>query len=76
MKNTPKFVKRGNGITVLPEIEPIKTEVDGRYGKREMYVIETAELGKVYITGIQLVQIDRLLMARGDYSEPLTWVPQ
>ena len=74
-KLQPKFVKRGNSITIYPEKPPVAVEVDGKWGPRHMYIVDS-DVGLIYITEMQLLQIDRILMMRGNYVEPLVWVPQ
>lgn len=53
---TPKFLKRGIKILVEPT-EPKECTVEGRYGERGMYIVETKEHGLVYISPMQLVKI-------------------
>jgi len=55
---TPKFVKRGTKVLVRP-VDPQETEVDSRFGKRQMYIIETVEHGLVLVSPMQLVKIAR-----------------
>ena len=74
-KVNPKHLRKGVQVTVYPETEPKECEIDGRWGKRQMYVVET-NLGASYISPQQLYAIDTLLMLRGNYTEPLVWVPQ
>ena len=74
-KLQPKFIKLGKQVTIYPEKEPIAAEVDGKWGPRHMYIIDS-NVGLIYITEMQMLEIDQLLMMRGNYTEPLVWVPQ
>jgi len=62
---TPKFLKRGTKVLVLPT-EPLHTEVKGRYGQREMYIIETKEKGFIYVSPMQIVAIARAFDGKFD----------
>jgi len=54
--DTPKFLKRGTKVMVTPDA-PIEQEVDGKYGKRKMFIINTKEYGLVFVSQLQLVAI-------------------
>lgn len=58
---TPKFLKQGTKVIVNATVMPRKTEVEGRYGKREVYIIDTSDYGLVYVNGLQLVHIVEVL---------------
>lgn len=67
---TPKFLKKGTMITVVLATEPARATVDGKFGKRAMYIIETKEFGKVYVSNTQLLHIADV--AKGDFKGNLT----
>ena len=66
---TPKFVRRGTKVLVRP-VDPQEIEVDGRFGKRQMYIIETVENGLVLVSPMQLVKIARVF--NGDFTSAVT----
>jgi len=53
---TPKFLRKGTKVLVKPT-PPRKVKVEGRYGDRDMFIIETVDYGLIYISQLQLVQI-------------------
>lgn len=65
-REKPKFLKAGNKVTVDFSKEPIRATVDGKFGKREMYIIDTSEYGNVYVSIVQLLQIASV--AKGDFK--------
>lgn len=66
---TPKFVAKGTKVIVEPT-EPVLTQVKGRYGQREMYIVETKGHGLIYVSPMQLVKVARAF--NGDYSSAVT----
>jgi hypothetical protein len=69
-RDKPKFLKAGNTVTVDLAKEPIRATVDGKFGKREMYIIETVEYGNVYVSPVQLLHI--AATAKGDFKGKMT----
>ena len=65
---TPKWVKNRT-LTVLPT-EPIETVIKGKYGPQTVWVVETSELGLVYVSLIQLMHI--IDVFAGNYKEPVS----
>lgn len=66
-RETPKFLKAKTMITVdFDEDLAYNPKVAGKYGERPMYIIQTVEYGKIYITPIQLLNIQDL--AKGDFK--------
>jgi hypothetical protein len=66
---TAKFVKQGTKLRVRPQV-PKDVEVEGRFGKRKMYIIDTQDFGLVYVTPLQFLHICEVF--NGDYSQPVT----
>lgn len=66
----PKFLKKGTMVTIVFATEPTRTQVDGKFGKREMYIVETKEYGKVYVSPIQLLHIADV--AKEDFKSNMT----
>lgn len=60
---TPKFLKRGTHVTVKPT-PPEETEIEGNYGKRTVYIIDTTEFGLIYVAPLQVVKIAKALAIR------------
>ena len=56
-----KFVRQGTVITVDVTSKPLATTVEGRYGKRRMYIVETKEFGAVYVSPLQAIRIADLI---------------
>ena len=65
---TPKFLKRGTKVMIEPDA-PIEKEVDGKYGTRTMYMVNTREYGLVFVSALQLVAIAKAF--NGDYSSAI-----
>lgn len=55
-----KFLARDIHVTVNLEAAPHPTTVEGKYGKRKMYIIDTKEYGATYVTPLQLIRICEL----------------
>lgn len=68
--DTPKFLKRGTKVIVLPNTPPREVEVEGRFGKRKVYIVETKCYGFIYVTPLQLTRIVEAF--DGDYSNAVT----
>jgi len=66
---TPKFLRKGTKILVKPT-SPIKKQVEGRYGPRDMYIVETVENGLVFVSPMQLVAIAKAF--DGKYESAVT----
>ena len=66
IRKLAKFIKKGTMIHVDLRVEPSRTTVEGRFGKREMYIVYTSDFGNVYVTPIQFLHICEL--AKGDFS--------
>jgi len=49
---------------------PMKKQVEGRFGPREMYIVETVENGLVFVSPMQLVAIARAF--DGKYDSAVT----
>jgi hypothetical protein len=69
-REKPKFLKQGSMVTVDLSKEPIQANVDGKFGKREMYIIDTNEYGNVYVSIAQLLHIASV--AKGDFKGKMT----
>lgn len=54
---TPKFLAKGTKVIIFPKTVPHPIEVEGRFGKRPMYVVESKEYGLIYVSPLQLVKI-------------------
>lgn len=67
---TPKFLKAGTKVLINPETIPHPIEVEGRYGKRPVYVVESKEHGLIYVSPLQLVKIVKAF--DGNYDSPVT----
>jgi hypothetical protein len=68
IRNTPKFVKTGK--TIIVEVSPppeYAPEVDGKFGKRPMYIVVTKEYGKIYVTPLKFMEIAEKF--HGDFSK-------
>jgi len=64
-----KFPRKGMKCVILPT-EPYTEEVDGKFGKRKMYVVESKEYGKLYVNEYQFLHITEVF--NGDYSSGVT----
>jgi hypothetical protein len=69
IKSTPKFIRKGLTVLVYPT-EYSKTTVKGKWGDREVYIVETKEYGKIYVSPLQFVKISD--MFNEDYSSAVT----
>lgn len=58
---TAKYLKKGTKVIVDAKIVPRETTVEGRYGKRKMYIVNTMDYGLIYVSQIQLVHIADVL---------------
>lgn len=68
---TPKFLKAGTFITIDFDVDlTYNPKVAGNFGDRPMYIIETKEFGKVFITPRQLIHIQDV--AKGDFKGKMT----
>lgn len=56
-KKMAKFVTAGTSLSVDVEAGARETTVEGRYGKRKMFIIETKEFGAVYITPLRAIRL-------------------
>jgi hypothetical protein len=66
----PKFLKKGTLVTVDAKTAPQSEMVDGKFGKREMWKVETVEYGMIHVSAIQMIHINEVF--KGNYSEPVT----
>lgn len=69
-RNKPKFLKTGTKVKIDFSFEPIEEQVDGKYGKRPMFIIETVEYGTVYVNAKQLMHIADV--AKNDFADKMT----
>lgn len=69
IKKKGKFAKKGM-ITIILPTEPYKESVEGKYGKRDMYVVESKEYGKLYVNDFQFLHICDVFA--GNFSTPIT----
>jgi hypothetical protein len=53
----PKFVKSPIDLTVNIEKPPIEKLVEGKFGKRPMYIVEDKKLGAVYLSQKQFLVV-------------------
>lgn len=67
---TPKFLKKGTKVLINPKTIPHPIEVEGRYGKRPMYTVESKEHGLIYVSPLQLVKIVKAF--DGNYESAVT----
>lgn len=62
-RDKAKFLPRNKTIRIYPDKEPLTVSVDGKWGKREMYVLNTS-IGLVYFTPVQFIEVtERMRMA-------------
>lgn len=54
---TPKWLKRETKVIVIASAEPVKRSIEGRYGPREVYMVDTVDYGLIYVSPLQLVKI-------------------
>lgn len=54
---TPKFVAKGRKLRIDPMVEPTEEMVEGKYGKRRMLIVESVEMGRVYVTPAKFCEI-------------------
>lgn len=54
---TAKWLKKGTLVTVDASFAPLLSTIDGQYGKRQVYMINTREYGLIYVSPLQLVRI-------------------
>lgn len=70
-RETPKFLKIGTVITIDFDVDLIyHPKVAGKFGERPMYIVETKEYGKIFISPIQLLHIQNV--AKGDFKGRMT----
>jgi len=67
---TPKFLSRGTKVLIMPKTIPHPMEVEGRFGKRPVYIVESKEHGLIYVSPLQLVKIVETF--DGNYESPVT----
>lgn len=60
-RNKPKWIKRGTKVLVDAKVPPKAVKVTGKYGEREVYIIETKEYGQVYVNNMQIIHISQVL---------------
>ena len=65
---TPKWVK-DKTLMVLP-IEPVEVTIEGKYGPQTVWIVETKELGQVYVSLIKLMHI--IDVFADNYKEPVS----
>lgn len=58
---TAKWIKRGTKVIVVAGSEPKETTVEGQFGKRSVYMIETRNYGLIYVNPLQLIEIVQAL---------------
>jgi hypothetical protein len=68
-KAAPKWPPKGKMLIVLP-IDPVETMADGKFGKQKAYILETREIGSIYVNPQTLIRI--VEMFKGDYSSGIT----
>lgn len=68
-KNVPKWPPKGKMLIVLPT-DPIETMVDGKFGKQKAYILETREIGQIYVNPQTLIRIAE--MFKGNYTSGIT----
>lgn len=60
--STAKFLKAGTRVTIDPKAgDPLETTIDGKYGKRRMFIIATTSHGLVYVSPVQFMNIANAL---------------
>jgi hypothetical protein len=69
-RKTPKFVKAGTMVLVDPKTIPQEIQVEGKFGKRKMFIVDTKDVGLVYVTPLQMMHINDVF--NENYSEPVT----
>lgn len=69
-KDTAKFLRKGTVIMVDPNYTPVKTTVAGRFGERDMYIVNTLEYGLIFVSPIQLMHI--VDVAKDDFGSPFS----
>jgi len=67
---TPKFLSRGTKVLIMPKTIPHPMEVEGRFGKRPVYIVESKEHGLIYVSPLQLVKIVEAF--NGNYESAVT----
>jgi hypothetical protein len=71
-KSTPKFLKAGTLVMVDPKVAPQQQQVEGKFGKRAMWIIQTKDYGLVYITPVQMIKLGEVLETNDNYNDIVT----
>jgi hypothetical protein len=71
-KTKVKFLPKGKSIIIYPDHVPETQKIDGKFGVREMYILETS-IGKVAFSPVQFIEINEALSMRGDYTKPMSY---
>lgn len=58
-RQTAKFLRKGTRVTLLPTA-PQETTIEGKYGKRRMFIVDTVEFGLVYVSPVQFLAISQV----------------
>ena len=66
-----KFLKQGTSVRVVAATLPKEVTIEGKYGKRPMYIIETMEYGLVYVSPLQMAKIVEYLESN-NFKTPTT----
>lgn len=69
-KATAKFLKAGTLVVLDPSVAPREEMVEGKFGKRKMFVVQTKDFGAIYLSPTQLMKANDAF--NGDYTSALT----
>lgn len=64
--NTPVWPPKGTTVTIILKDYYEQTSLDGKWGARTVYTLNTQELGKIYLSE---ANFKRVLMKIGDLPE-------
>lgn len=64
-----KFLPKNDVVTIYPSPAPFTAEVDGKFGKQIMYVVNT-DIGNVYLNRTQFLKVVAMLSENG-YKTPI-----
>ena len=68
-KETPKWLPKGRIVQISPNVEPEQTKVDGKYGERLLYIVDSS-IGRIYITPVQIIDVcKRFAMQTPPFSQ-------
>jgi len=71
-KEKLKFPPKNKPIVIFPSVPPKTQKIDGKYGAREMYILET-NYGKMCFSATQFIEISASLALRGDFQSPIAY---